>query len=46
MVAPLEQAIREHLRQYVEGLASLVEFDSWFIQATTEVDRSGSSRGN
>ena len=41
MSSPLEQAIREHLMQYVEGRISLREFDSWFVRATADVDRTG-----
>lgn len=42
MSSPLDEAIREHLRRYVEGTESLRQFDDWFVPATADVDRSGS----
>ena len=41
MASPLEQAIQEQLRRYIDGQISLREFDAWFVPATRAVDRTG-----
>lgn len=38
MASPLEQAIREHVRDYVVGRLSLRELDAWLWPATQEIE--------
>lgn len=42
MPSPLARAIRDHLKQYVEGRITFRAFDAWFVGATMDVDRRGS----
>lgn len=39
MTSSLERQIREHLARFVDGRASLEEFDAWFSPATLNVEQ-------
>ena len=41
MQSSLGLAIREHLADYVDGEASLLDFKDWLVGATWDVDESG-----